>query len=170
MLTLSFLLGACTGIPEGISPVEQFDVNRYAGKWYEIARLDHAFERGLSQVSAEYQLGENGRVNVINRGYSDSENKWSDATGKAQFVGDESIGHLKVSFFWPFYASYVVFELDHENYQYAFVTGNTRDYLWLMARTPTINDQLRKHFIATATTLGFAVDELIFVEQTEAQH
>lgn len=91
--------------------------------WYEIARLDHSFERGLEQVTAEYSLREGGGVQVKNRGFSNKKNKWSEAEGKAFFVGKASEGYLKVSFFGPFYGSYVVFELDKDNYQYAFVSG-----------------------------------------------
>lgn len=161
-----FALASCTGVPEGIRPVQNFDAGRYAGKWYEIARLDHRFERGLSRVTAEYTLGEEGRVAVLNRGYSAEKQGWSEAEGRARFVADPRTGHLKVSFFGPFYASYVIFELDHENYQYAFVTGNTRDYLWLLARTPTISEALRERFVAEAKARGFDVERLIFVDQS----
>lgn len=105
-----------------VEPVNNFDLEPYLGKWYEIARLDHSFERGLSNVTAEYQVREGGGVKVINRGYSEEERQWSEAEGKAYFVEDKTVGHLKVSFFGPIYSSYIVFELG-ENYDYAFVSG-----------------------------------------------
>ena len=166
MVVLLLFISACTTVPEGIDPVESFEVERYLGKWYEIARLDHGFERGLSQVTAEYSLRDDGGIRVINRGYSDADNKWEQAEGKAYFVEDKNTAHLKVSFFGPFYGSYIVFELDPQ-YQYAFISGPSRDYLWLLARQPQVSDKLKSEFIAAAKAKGFAVDELIFVEQPE---
>ncbi|MEC9314822.1 MAG: lipocalin family protein, partial [Pseudomonadota bacterium] len=157
-------------LPKKTSPelqvVPQVDIERYLGKWYEIARLDHGFERGLSQVTAEYSLRDDGGIRVINRGYSAADDKWEQAEGKAYFVEDKNTAHLKVSFFGPFYGSYIVFELDPQ-YQYAFISGPSRDYLWLLARQPQVSDKLKSEFIAAAKAKGFAVDELIFVEQPE---
>jgi apolipoprotein D and lipocalin family protein len=166
MVVLLLFISACTTVPEGIDPVESFEVERYLGKWYEIARLDHGFERGLSQVTAEYSLRDDGGIRVINRGYSAADDKWEQAEGKAYFVEDKNTAHLKVSFFGPFYGSYIVFELDPQ-YQYAFISGPSRDYLWLLARQPQVSDKLKSEFIAAAQAKGFAVDELIFVEQPE---
>ncbi|MBE0551844.1 MAG: lipocalin family protein, partial [Ignavibacterium sp.] len=109
---LTLLLAGCVVIPENVKLVEHFQVARYLGKWYEIARLDHSFEQGLTHVTAEYSLRQDGGVRVINRGYSAKENKWKEAEGKAYFVNRSDQGFLKVSFFGPFYGSYVVFELD----------------------------------------------------------
>ena len=160
------LLAGCLGFPEGIKPVEPFEINRYLGKWYEVARLDHSFEQGLSNVSAEYSLREDGGVKVINRGYSQKEQKWSEALGKAFFVEDSDRGYLKVSFFGPFYGSYAVFELG-EDYEYAFVAGNTTDYLWLLSRTPTVDENLLGQFVDRAKELGFNTSELIYVDQAQ---
>ncbi|GAB2994970.1 lipocalin family protein [Psychrosphaera aestuarii] len=166
-ITLSCLiaLSACLGMPEKVKPVDSFELPKYLGKWYEIARLDHSFERGLSQVTAEYSMLDDGGVSVLNRGFSIEENEWSEATGKAYFVESEDQGYLKVSFFGPFYGSYVVFELDRENYQYAFVSGPDTDYLWLLSRTPTISPELKARFISSAEAKGFDSSKLIFVEQ-----
>lgn len=166
MVFLLLFTSACTTVPEGIEPVQSFEVERYLGKWYEIARLDHGFERGLSQVTAEYALREDGGIRVINRGYSVAEDEWEQAEGKAYFVEDKDTAHLKVSFFGPFYGSYIVFELDPQ-YQYAFISGPSRDYLWLLARQPQVSDKLKSAFIAEAKAKGFAVDEVIFVEQPQ---
>lgn len=166
LVVLLLFISACTTVPEGIKPVQSFEVEAYLGKWYEIARLDHGFERGLSQVTAEYSLRDDGGIRVINRGYSAADDKWEQAEGKAYFVEDKNTAHLKVSFFGPFYGSYIVFELDPQ-YQYAFISGPSRDYLWLLARQPQVSDKLKSEFIAAAKAKGFAVDELIFVEQPE---
>ena len=159
------MLSGCLGMPKGVEPVSGFELNRYLGKWYEVARLNHSFEEGLSQVSAEYSVNEDGSVKVINRGYSKEEQEWNEAEGKAKFIGAEDQGYLKVSFFGPFYGSYVVFELDKENYQYAFVSGPDLDYLWLLSRTKEVDQDVIERFVSTAQSLGFKTNELIFVEQ-----
>ncbi|UCH47629.1 MAG: lipocalin family protein [Betaproteobacteria bacterium] len=159
------VFAGCTGRPTGVEPVREFELNKYLGKWYEIARLDHRFERGLEQVSAEYTLRDDGGVRVVNKGYKTDAGEWTEIEGKAYFVGPEDEGHLKVSFFGPLYASYVVFELDKEDYQYAFVAGNTTSYLWLLSRTPEVSDELLARFRARATELGFDAEALILVPQ-----
>ena len=124
---------------------------------------DHSFERGLSQVTAEYTLKDNGVVEVKNRGFDTNENKWKEAIGKAKLAGEAEEGYLKVSFFGPFYSSYVIFELG-ENYDYAFVSGFNNDYLWLLSRTPTIAEKLKQRFINEAQQRGFDTQQLIFVD------
>jgi apolipoprotein D and lipocalin family protein len=158
-------LSGCAGLPEDIEPVTGFDSDRYLGTWYEIARLDHSFERGLTNVYAEYSLNEDGSVKVINRGYNAEEEQWEEADGRAVFVEDENTGHLKVSFFGPFYASYVVFELDKEEYSYSYVTGYNRDYLWFLSRTPEVSDEAMEAFRDRARAEGFDLNELILVGQ-----
>lgn len=155
---------SCTGIPKGVVPVKDFDETRYLGKWYEIARLDHSFERGLSKVTAEYELRSDGGIKVINRGFSVAENKWKEAEGKAYFVGERNNGHLRVSFFGPFYGSYIIFDLDQENYQYAFISGYNTSYLWLLSRTPTVSKEIKAQFVKKSKELGFDTNGLIFAE------
>lgn len=162
--TVLLFLAGCTGLPSGIEPVTGFDKDRYLGTWYEIARLDHSFERGLSQVTAEYTLNDDGSIKVINRGYEQAQGEWKEAEGRAVFVGDSDVGHLKVSFFGPFYASYVVFELD-DDYSTAYLTGYNRNYLWLMSRTPKVGEEVLAAFKARAEAEGFELGELIVVEQ-----
>ena len=161
---MSLFVWGCLGLPKGVYPVYEFDLNRYLGKWYEIARLDHSFERGLDRVTAEYSLRDDGGVRVINRGFSSAKNKWKEAEGKAYFVRGQDEGYLKVSFFGPFYGSYIVFELDKENYQYAFVASSKTSYLWLLSRTPTVSQELIDRFITRSKDIGFDTDNLIFVE------
>ncbi len=155
------LLG-CTGIPEGIEPVTGFDQERYLGTWYEIARLDHSFERGLSEVTATYSTNSDGSIGVLNRGFDSTEGRWREAEGVARFVGSPTVAHLKVSFFGPFYGSYIVFELG-ENYEHAFVSGFNRDYLWLLSRSPEVSETLRKEFLETITDLGFSPKDLVWL-------
>lgn len=156
-------LTACTGVPEDVSPVGNFDAEKYAGKWYEIARLDHSFEQGLSNVTATYTLREDGGIDVVNRGFSKEEGEWDEAKGKAFFVKNNTTGHLKVSFFGPFYASYVVMALDKEEYQYALVTGPDKDYLWILAREQQLSDAVREKLLAIANQHGYDTDKLIWV-------
>lgn len=115
LVLLSLILISCAGLPEGVTPVKDFDETKYLGKWHEIARLDHSFERGLSKVTAEYELRNDGGIKVINRGFSVAENKWKEVEGKAYFVKARDEGHLKVSFFGPFYGSYIVFDIDQNS-------------------------------------------------------
>lgn len=164
VIALLFVMTGCTGVPKGIEPVTGFDQQRYLGTWYEIARLDHSFEEGLSQVTAEYTLNDDGSIKVINRGYNAEAGEWEEAEGRAVFVGDSDVGHLKVSFFGPFYGAYVVFGLD-DQYTTAYITGYNRDYLWLMSRTPEVSDEVLAAFKARAEAEGFELGELIVVEQ-----
>ena len=149
---------------EQVTAVEGFELDRYLGKWYEIARLDHRFERGMSHVTAEYSMRDDGKVRVLNRGYKTNKGEWSDAEGKARFAGADYLGHLEVSFFWIFYGDYIIFELDQE-YRYAWISGSDTDYLWFLSRTPTVSDELKAQFIERAGTLGYDTAELIFVDQ-----
>ncbi len=161
------LLTGCLGYPASVQPVQNFELNRYLGKWYEIARLDHRFERGLEQVSAEYSMREDGGVKVLNRGFDTEKSEWKQAIGKAYFVEDNTTGYLKVSFFGPFYGSYVIFELDHQNYQYAFISGPKTSYLWFLSRTPKVSDELLDKFYTLAQSKGFDTGELILVTQVD---
>jgi apolipoprotein D and lipocalin family protein len=161
------MLGGCLGMPAGVIPVKDFDVDRYMGKWYEIARLDHSFERGLEQVTAQYSKREDGGVTVINRGYSSSDSQWSEAEGKAFFVNEPVEAYLKVSFFGPFYGSYVVFELDKEAYQYAFISGPDASHLWFLSRTPQVDEAMMGRFVERAAALGFDTAQLIFPRHDE---
>ena len=163
LIISSLLLSGCLGMPESIKPVDGFNLNNYLGKWYEIARLDHSFERGLSQVTANYSIKDDGGVRVINNGFSIKNNEWQEAEGKAYFVDTTTEGYLKVSFFGPFYGSYVVFELEHENYQYAFISGPNTDYLWLLSRTTSVEPEVMQKFLKMSKERGFTIEDLIYV-------
>ena len=163
VMVVVLLLAGCVGIPENVKPVEGFVLERYLGTWYEIARLDHPFERGLSRVSAEYGLRDDGGVRVVNRGYAADEKRWKQAEGKAHFVRGPDEGFLKVSFFGPFYGSYIVFGLDEANYRHALVSGPDKSYLWILARTPTLDKAVLDGLVARASAAGFDTGKLIFV-------
>lgn len=159
------LLAGCTGLPDGVEAVEGFELERYLGRWYEIARLDHRFERGLTSVTATYSLRDDGGVRVVNRGYDVREGEWQEAVGKAYFVDEPQVGRLKVSFFGPFYGGYNIIALDRENYEYSLVAGPNRSYLWILARSPELAPEIVEQLVGKAERLDFPVDELIFVEQ-----
>jgi len=164
LMAFAVLLTGCVGLPENVKPVDHFNADKYLGKWYEIARLDHSFERGLSKVSASYSLRDDGGIRVINRGYDAQNKKWKEAEGKAYFVNGADQGYLKVSFFGPFYGAYVVIDLDHDNYQYSLVSGPNKAYLWILSRTPQMNQETQNRLVEKAAALGFDTGKLIFVE------
>lgn len=157
-------LAGCTGLPAGIEPVQSFDVQRYSGAWFEIARLDHSFERGLTNVQAIYTLKPDGSVTVDNKGFDPKKCQWRDIEGSARFLQKSDVGSLAVTFFPPFAGGYHVFELD-PNYKWAMVSGPTKDYLWILARQPSLDRKTLNALIATARAKGFAVDQLIMVDQ-----
>ncbi|MCW8858286.1 MAG: lipocalin family protein [Deltaproteobacteria bacterium] len=161
------LLAGCTSVPQGITPVNNFDIERYLGTWYEIARLDHRFERGLSRVSANYSKRPDGGIDVLNRGYNNLTGEWKDATGRAYLLGSPQTASLKVTFFWPFYAGYHVIDLDQQDYSYALISGPDRDYLWLLSRTRTLDKVITQKLVDKASGLGFETSELIFVDQQD---
>ncbi|WP_434777768.1 lipocalin family protein [Neisseria sp. Ec49-e6-T10] len=163
---LVLALTACSTIepPVGVQPVQHFQAERYMGKWYEIARLDHRFEKGLEQVSADYNVNSDGSITVINKGLKTETGQWKEKKGKAFFTQDKNIASLKVSFFWPFYGGYHVIKLD-QNYQYALVTGNNKDFLWLLARKPKLDEVAKEELIDYAKRQGFSVEKLIWVKQ-----
>ncbi|MDR5901917.1 lipocalin family protein [Halomonas icarae] len=163
-LGIALLLAGCTGIPEGTEPVSDFELDRYLGQWYEIARLDHSFERGMECVTADYSLRDDGGVRVLNRGVRLDGGEIELAEGRAYFIGDEDMGRLKVSFFGPFYGGYNVLALD-DDYRWSLVAGPDRDYLWILARTPSLDEATRQALVAEARGLDFPVEELIWVEQ-----
>lgn len=166
---LPLFFTGCLAIPEQVVPVSDFQLQNYLGRWYEIARLDHSFERGLSNITADYQLRADGGINVINCGFSASKDKWSKAQGKAYPVDSASVGHLRVSFFGPFYGSYIIFGLDQIDYQYAYISGPSKDFLWFLSRTPTVSDESYQKFVMQAAALGFDTSQLIKVNQS-GQH
>ncbi|PTT43375.1 hypothetical protein DBR28_00755 [Chryseobacterium sp. HMWF028] len=166
-LFLSFgllnILISCSSMPEKAQPVNQFDVNRYLGTWYEIARFDYRFEKDLDNAMAQYSLNVDGSVKVVNSGYNFKKNKWVSVNGTAKFRGSKNTAALKVSFFGPFYAGYNVVAL--EDYQYALVAGKNLDYLWILSREKSIPENIKQKFMIKAQQIGYDTSKLIWVKQ-----
>ena len=158
------LFTACTGLPKGVEPVTDFDLQRYQGEWFEIMRLDHRFERGLTHVTARYSLDAEGTVRVVNGGFDPVRCKWRSAEARARFIDAPNTGSLSVTFFWPFAGGYHVVDLDRHAYQWAMVAGPTHSYLWILARKTELDPKVLNKLVKRAEALGFPTDELIRVE------
>jgi apolipoprotein D and lipocalin family protein len=164
LILVTLLIVSCTGIPKGIEAVDGFDLTRYMGTWYEIARLDHRFERGLENISATYTLREDGGIDILNKGRNREDGDWEKAEGKAYFIREPTKGRLKVSFLGPFYSSYNIIALDKDHYSYAMVTGPNKSYLWILSRTRQMPKEIYDRLIAQAKSHGFETDKLILVK------
>ena len=162
MFFAAALLVSCAQVPDGVQPVENFDTARYLGKWYEIARLDHRFERGLTNVTATYTARDDDSIGVLNRGFDPVKAEWSEVEGRAKLAGAPGTALLKVSFFGPFYGAYNVVDLDAD-YQVALVAGPNRSYLWILARRPDPPREAVERVVRRAGELGFDTAALIFV-------
>ncbi len=158
------LLAGCaaTRPPDGVAAVRGFSLERYQGHWYELARLDHRFERGLTDVSATYVPQSDGTVRVVNRGFDPARGRWREAVGTARFLGAEDVGSLKVSFFGPFYGGYHVVALDAQ-YRWALVLGPHRGYCWVLARERDLPDATREAITQRARALGVDTAALVWV-------
>ena len=150
----------CTRLPEGIRPVQGFNLQRYLGEWHEVARLDHRFERGLTRVTATYSLNADGSVKVLNRGWNAAKGRWKEAEGRAVFVNSSQEGRLKVSFFGPFYGAYTIIALEPE--RYSMICGPDRSYFWILSREPRLDPATLQGLIAQAKAQGFATEQLIY--------
>ena len=154
----------CKSPPKPFNGINGFDKSRYLGKWFEIARFDISFEKDLMNTTADYSVGKNGFLRVVNKGYNYKKMKWEQAIGKARFVGSDTVGELDVSFFGPFYGAYNVIALD-KDYQYALIAGSSTKYMWILSRTKTIPAEVRREYIQIAKASGFETDKLIWVKQ-----
>ncbi|MCC5807738.1 MAG: lipocalin family protein [Opitutales bacterium] len=163
ILVLLCVLSGCMRVPDGAEPVTDFELVRYLGQWYEIARLDHRFERGLTDVRAEYSLRPDGSIRILNRGYDPEKGEWREAEGRATPAGEAGEGRLGVSFFGPFRSAYNIIALDREHYRWAMVCGPNVNYLWILSREPTLPDEIYDALVDEARQLGFPVDDLIRV-------
>lgn len=165
LVGIGLILNSCSSkqIPEKATAVQNFDKAKYLGKWYEIARLDFVFEKGLDNTTAEYSLKDNGMIKVDNKGYNIKKDKWQESIGKAKFAGAENVGMLKVSFFGPFYAAYNVIAID-DNYKYALVAGKNLKYLWILSREKTIPETIKTDYLKKATAIGYNTSNLIWVK------
>lgn len=161
MAFFASLFAGCESAPKvDNSTVKSVDLNRYVGSWYEIARFDHTFERGLSYAMAKYTLRDDGKIDVLNTGIKDGRAK--DAEGIAKTTGVP--GLLRVSFFGPFFGDYRIMMLD-EDYQYVLVGGSNHKYLWILSRTPQLKESTRTLILAEAERRGYDTQKLIWVKQ-----
>lgn len=142
------------------SVVRTLDLDRFLGSWYEVARFDHFFERGMSQTKANYVLREDGNIDVINTGIKDGKPKT--ARGKAKLTDTPAL--FRVSFFGPFYSDYRIMLLDAD-YRYMLIGSGSDTYLWILSRMPQIQDRDRATILAEANRRGYDTDKLIWVKQ-----
>ncbi len=158
-----FPLMACTKDFDN-STVEEFDLERYLGTWYEIARFNHSFERGMDNAMAEYILQDDGTVFVMNTAWKDG--KFKVAEGKAKYKDPEgNPGALKVSFFWFFYSEYNVMLVD-KDYTISLVGSKKENYLWILSRTPVPDQDLLQSVLEEAEARGYDTSKLIWVDQS----
>ena len=164
---LAILLSSCgASIPKNATPVQDFDINKYLGSWYEIARFDFRFEKDMDNVMAQYSLNKKNNVAVLNSGYNYKKEEWVSAEGIAKFRGDKNIAALKVSFFGPFYSGYNVIALD-DDYKYALVAGKNLDYLWILSREKSIPEDIKSNYLKIAQEIGYDTSKLIWVEHNK---
>jgi apolipoprotein D and lipocalin family protein len=168
LVGVGVFLNSCSRqtIPEKAKAVQNFEKEKYLGKWYEIARLDFKFEKGLNNTSAEYSLKDNGTIKVDNKGYDVKNDKWKQSIGKAKFVGDENVAMLKVSLFAPFYGGYNVVAIDKE-YKYALVAGRSLNYFWILSREKSIPLEVTLDYLKIAEDIGYKTADLIWVQHTK---
>lgn len=160
MALAAMLFSGCQSSEVDNSTVSSVDLGRYLGDWYEIAKFDHSFERGIDYAMAHYTQRDDGKIDVLNTGIKDGRAK--DAKGIAKTTNLP--GLLKVSFFGPFYSDYRIMMLD-ENYQYVLVGGSNDKYLWILSRTPELDDATRALILAEADRRGYNTSKLIWVKQ-----
>jgi lipocalin len=167
LLTILIILNSCKGQESVIdnSVVKDLNIDRYLGKWYEIARFDHSFERGLVGVTAHYSMRDDGKIKVVNSGYKESlGGEKSIAIGKAKIPNPNIPSQLKVSFFWIFYGDYFVLELD-KDYEWAIIGSSTDKYLWILSRKAQMDKQLYLELLNKLKARGYDTSKLIKVEQ-----
>ena len=155
-------------IPKDVKAVRHFDLNKYLGRWYEIARLDYYWEKNLDNITATYSMRPDGMIKVDNKGYNYKKHKWEESVGKAKPVESPDIAKLKVSFFGPFYAGYNVVAID-KHYRYALVIGENKKYMWLLSREKTMPHDIEKEYVHKAKELGYDTDKLIWTKQDSVQ-
>lgn len=151
------------------STVSQVELPRYMGKWYEIARFNHRFEKGLQGVTAEYSFREDGKIRVQNCGHKNTlSGKKICSIGKARLPKDKQPGKLRVSFFLSFYSDYDILELD-TNYKWALIGSKSDKYLWILSRTPQLPPDTLNNILEKAQKRGYDTSKFIFVQQSEDQ-
>ena len=165
-----FVLSSCSTSKKmstaSIPVVKDFQLERYLGVWYEIARLPNSFEKNLDNVTANYSLKDNGEINVLNKGFNSEKKLWKEATGRAWIPDIQNPASLRVSFFWKFSADYKIISLDSENYSYALVTSTSKKYLWILSRTPKMDADTYEALVNIADDYEFEIEKLYKVDQS----
>lgn len=161
---LSLFFFGCSNNYPPLKTVEKVDINAYLGTWYEIARYEHFFEKGCTNVSATYTLNESGNISVLNQCMK--ADGMSKAEGEA-YATDATNAKLKVSFFRPFYGDYWILMLG-EQYEYALIGEESREYLWILSRTKKMDDAVIKMILKKLPELGYTQDKLIWTTQKDA--
>jgi apolipoprotein D and lipocalin family protein len=163
-----FLFASCSGQISDPSTVEKVDLEKYAGKWYDIAHIPARFLKNCECVTAEYEIGQKNTVKVINNCRKSDSGKNSSITGKAFIVKNSNNAKLKVQFFWPFRGDYWIFELD-EDYQYAAVGSPSGNYLWILSRTPVLSKEVYSDLLEKLKKKGFDVERLVMVNHENCE-
>jgi apolipoprotein D and lipocalin family protein len=163
LITLLAMTGCSTSYPP-LATVDKVDIERYSGKWFEIARYEHYFEKGCTNATAEYAIRKDGKIKVTNKCILE-EGEPIDAVGIA-YATDETNSRLKVSFFRPFYGNYWILMLD-DDYSYAVIGDPSREYLWIISRTPTLDMSVKETILDALPELGYATDKLLWTKQQE---
>lgn len=167
---LASLVGCATTIPEAdrLTTVDALDLDRYLGSWYEIARYQHGFEKNLVGAKADYSLRDDGRIQVVNSGLKKTlDGKLTSVKAVAWRPDEAQPGRLKVKFFGLFTSDYLVFGLDEQQYQWALVGNDSKDYLWFLSRTPVVSDELLSTMKQLAREQGYDLENLFLVPQKE---
>ncbi|HEY1038061.1 MAG TPA: lipocalin family protein [Bacteroidia bacterium] len=157
-----------TTIPAKVKAVKPFYLDKYVGKWFEIARFDYYWEKDLKNVVAMYIKNTDGTVNVINMGYDSKKKKWKQSIGKAKFVADTNEGKLQVSFFGPFYSGYNVIAID-KDYQYALIAGRNLHYLWILSRKREIPGDIEEEYLKIAKNMGYDISRLTWTRHDQGE-
>lgn len=171
----SCIASCCADTPENVAVSEMtiidgIDASQFLGTWYEIARLDHSYERGLDNVTTHYERHKDGSLSVINKGFNRQDEEWNTTEGTANFVEAANadttyLGKLKISFPHLSNSAYNIIALDKVYYNYMMVSGKKKETLWILSRTPELTYPIKQHLVSQARGLGFATDELIYVNQ-----
>lgn len=167
LLTLTLFALCTTAMSQDInnSTISNFDLGRYLGKWYEIARYDHSFERGLVGSTAVYSLRDDGKIKVLNSGHLNSlDGPYKESIGKAKPNRNGKPGQLQVSFFGPFYSDYYILDIAPD-YSYSVVGSSSPKYLWILSRTPQITPEVRNKILSNLQKRGYNTDNLLWIEQ-----
>ena len=157
-----FILG-CSDKVQNLKTVKSIDINKYLGKWYEIARYQHSFEKDCKNVTATYTLKEDGTIKVVNQCTNMKNNKTKKAIGSAYNI-DETNSKLKVSFFWPFYGNYWILDID-KNYSYSIIGEPSRTYFWILSREKHLDENIKQDILNKLSSYGYSEKLLIWTVQ-----